>query len=227
MQLELSTNNKLHTRRFSHPPSSSSSSLKLIIFPLKNKRSYITVIGGINQDLDSFRVFESRLGGSDLLDERGCGNEMCFSSVGKAHRNRRESRGGVHEGGTWPGYVYKFPFSTLPDPLCPAIRLPSVFDGRLMFKAGENVPIRNRTSADSSRPFLWMADTRSRLADGSCLSLSPTIQISNGFQRRDVVPGSTTCIIIPLSIPRYSNDMFLFQKFSKFLFILRLDTRVS
>lgn len=148
------------------------------------------------------------------MEEAVAQSRDVFLSVGKAHRNRRESRG-VHEGRTWPGYVYKFPFSTLPDPLCPAIRLSSVFDGRLMFKAGENVPIRNRTSADSSRPFLWMADTRSRLAP-ACLSRQPSRYLTafrgvTWFQVQRPILLSTD-----IYSSLFERGIFLFQKFSKF-----------
>lgn len=101
--------------------------------------------------------------------------------------------------------------------LCPipAIRLSSVFDGRLMFKAGENVPIRNRTSADSSRPFLWMADTRSRLAP-ACLSRQPSRYLTafrgvTWFQVQRPILLSTD-----IYSSLFERGIFLFQKFSKF-----------
>ena len=88
---------------------------------------------------------------------------VSFLSVGKARRNRRRGgkAGSTHEGGTWPGCVHKFPFSTLPDPLYARLFVsPPLFDGRLMFKAGENVPPTDPESNDPGRlPFLSMADT--------------------------------------------------------------------
>lgn len=56
---------------------------KLIIFPRKNKCSYVTVIVGVNQDLDSFTSKCSNLGGTDPNEDerdRGAKSRHCFFS---------------------------------------------------------------------------------------------------------------------------------------------------
>lgn len=109
---------------------------------------------------------------------RGC--FFSFLSVGKARRNRRESREYTkveRDLATYTSSLSRLcpiPYARLfVFPPC----LTDVWCSRPVKTC--RLPIRNRT--DSSRPFLWMADTRSRLADGSCLSLPPTFQISNGL----------------------------------------------